>query len=90
MLTRFSQGYEDQFQHEVMKTPTFKTFEILPENIENMAQKYFRTQYFYSYHKNVIFLSGDNAIKDHWTCATQSLLSSFVTVKNILHLCSAT
>ena len=90
MLTRFSQGYEDQFQYEVMKTPTFKTFEILPENIENMAQKYFRTQYFYSYHKNVIFLSGDNAIKDHWTCATQSLLSSFVTVKNILHLCSAT
>ena len=40
--------------------------------------------------KNVIFLSGDNAIRDQWTCAAQSLLSSFVNVENILRLCRKT
>ena len=40
--------------------------------------------------KNVIFLSGDNAIRDQWTCAAQSLLSSFVNVENNLRLCRKT
>ena len=50
----------------------------------------FETNILFISRKNVISLSGDNAIRDQWTCAAQSLLSSFVNVENILRLCRAT
>ena len=51
-----------------------------------IAEKYFGfigMKIFWTATKSVISLSVYNSIKDHWKCATQSLLSSFESGENI-------